>query len=160
MASLAEEIGQKLLEKAAFLAVAESCTGGLITKLVTDVAGSSSWFDRGLVTYSNLAKQDLLGVSPETLKSFGAVSRETAEAMAKGLLVMTPADFGLAVTGIAGPGGGSPEKPVGLVWIAWARRGGPIDSKYFQFGGSREQVRSAAADAALNGLLEQLGNSQ
>ena len=157
MPELNEELGRLLLKQGAFLAVAESCTGGLIAKLVTDVAGSSAWFERGLVTYSNRAKQDLLGVPAETLAQFGAVSRETAEAMARGLLVMTPADWGVAVTGIAGPGGGSPEKPVGLVWIAWAQRGGSIESRYFQFDGSRDQVRSAAADAALQGMLERLG---
>ena len=156
---LAAELGRRLLEKRAFLAVAESCTGGLIAKFVTDVAGSSSWFERGLVTYSNQSKQDLLGVSPEILAQFGAVSRETAEAMARGLLVMTPADWGLSVTGIAGPGGGSPEKPVGLVWMAWAQRGGLVGSNYMQFSGEREQVREAAAEAALQGLLERLKKS-
>ncbi len=151
-----EELGQLLLKRREFLAVAESCTGGLIAKLVTDVPGSSAWFERGLVTYSNRAKQDLLGVPAETLAQFGAVSRETAEAMAQGLLVMTPAHWGVAVTGIAGPGGGSPEKPIGLVWMAWAQRGGGLDSRYMQFSGEREQVRTAAANAALEGLLERL----
>lgn len=156
---LATELGRRLLEKRAFLAVAESCTGGLIAKFVTDVAGSSSWFERGLVTYSNQSKQDLLGVTPEILTQFGAVSRETAEAMARGLLVMTPADWGLSVTGIAGPGGGSPEKPVGLVWIARAQRSGSMESQFFQFNGSRDQVRTAAAKAALELLLEGIKKS-
>ena len=153
----AEELGRRLAGKKAFLAVAESCTGGLIAKRITDVAGSSGWFERGLVTYSNLAKQDLLGISPDLLAQFGAVSRECAEAMARGLLVMTPADWALAVTGIAGPGGGSPEKPVGLVWLAWNQRGGNVESQVLQLSGTREQIRSAAADAALKGLLERLG---
>lgn len=152
----AEELGRQLARKNAFLAVAESCTGGLIAKRITDVAGSSGWFERGLVTYSNQAKQDLLGISPDLLAQSGAVSRECAEAMARGLLVMTPADWALAVTGIAGPGGGSPEKPVGLVWLAWQRRGGAVDSEVLQLSGSREQVRSAAAEAALQGLLKRL----
>jgi nicotinamide-nucleotide amidase len=151
-----DELGRLLLKRRALLAVAESCTGGLIAKLVTDIPGSSAWFERGLVTYSNRAKQDLLGVPPEILEQFGAVSRECAEAMARGLLVMTPADWVLAVTGIAGPGGGSPEKPVGLVWMAWAQRGGGLDSHYMQFNGEREQVRQAAAEAALLGLLERI----
>lgn len=152
----AEELGRRLAERQAFLAVAESCTGGLIAKRITDVAGSSGWFERGLVVYSNQAKQDLLGVSPDLLAQFGAVSRECAEAMVRGLLVMTPAHWGIAVTGIAGPGGGSPEKPVGLVWLAWEQRGGAAETQALQLSGSREQIRAAAAQAALRGLLERL----
>jgi len=153
----AEELGRRLARKKAFVAVAESCTGGLIAKCITDVAGSSGWFERGLVVYSNQAKQDLLGISPDLLAQFGAVSRECVEAMARGLLVMTPADWAVAVTGIAGPGGGSPEKPVGLVWLAWEQRGGKVESAVLQLAGSREQIRAAAATAALAGLLERLG---
>ncbi len=153
----AEDLGRRLTRKKAFLAVAESCTGGLIAKHITDVAGSSGWFERGLVVYSNQAKQDLLGISPDLLAQFGAVSRECVEAMARGLLVMTPADWAVAVTGIAGPGGGSPEKPVGLVWLAWEQRGGKVESAVLQLAGSREQIREAAAAAALAGLLERLG---
>ncbi len=153
----AEELGRRLAREKAFLAVAESCTGGLVAKRITDVAGSSGWFERGLVVYSNRAKQDLLGISPDLLAQFGAVSRECAEAMARGLLVMTPADWAVAVTGIAGPGGGSPEKPVGLVWVAWEQRGGKVESAVLQLAGSREQIREAAAAAALAGLLERLG---
>lgn len=152
----AGEVGRRLAGKGAFLAVAESCTGGLIAKRITDIAGSSGWFERGLVVYSNRAKQDLLGVAPDLLDQFGAVSRECAEAMARGLLVMTPAHWALAVTGIAGPGGGSPEKPVGLVWLAWEPRGGKVESEALQLAGSREQIREAAADAALKGLLKRL----
>ena len=153
----AEELGRRLTAKRAFVAVAESCTGGLIAKRITDIAGSSGWFERGLVVYSNAAKQDLLGISPDLLAQFGAVSRECAEAMVRGLLVMTPADWGVAITGIAGPGGGSPEKPVGLVWLAWERRGGKAESAVLQLTGTREQVRNAAAQAALQGLLDRLG---
>jgi nicotinamide-nucleotide amidase len=152
----AEEVGRRLAGKRAFLAVAESCTGGLVAKRITDIAGSSGWFERGLVVYSNRAKQDLLGISGDLLEQFGAVSRECAEAMARGLLVMTPADWGLAITGIAGPGGGSPEKPVGLVWLAWESRGGTVESEALQLAGSRGQIREAAADAALKGLLKRL----
>jgi len=154
--SVNEDVGRRLLAKKARLAVAESCTGGLIAKLVTYIAGSSDWFERGLVTYSNASKQDLLGVAPEVIAQHGAVSREAAEAMARGLLVMTPADWGIAVTGIAGPGGGSPEKPVGLVWFAWAHRDGPVEAESRQFPGGREQIRAAAAEAALQGLLKRL----
>jgi nicotinamide-nucleotide amidase len=153
----AEELGRRLAAKKAFLAVAESCTGGLIAKRITDIAGSSGWFERGLVVYSNQSKQDLLGISADLLAQFGAVSRECAEAMARGLLVMTPAQWAIAVTGIAGPGGGSLEKPVGLVWVAWEQRGGRVESQALQLSGSREQIRAAAAQAALTGLLERLG---
>lgn len=152
----AAELGRRLMAKKALLAVAESCTGGLIAKLITDVAGSSEWFERGLVVYSNRAKQELLGVPPDLLAQFGAVSRECAEAMARGLLVMSPADFGVAVTGIAGPGGGSPEKPVGLVWVAWARHGAAPESEALQLSGSRQAIREAAARHALGGLLGRL----
>ena len=152
----AGQLGRLLSEKQAFLAVAESCTGGLLAKRITDVAGSSGWFERGLVVYSNRSKQDLLGVPADLLAQFGAVSRECAEAMARGLLVMTPAHWAVAVTGIAGPGGGSPEKPVGLIWLAWEQRGGRCESQVLQLGGSREQIREAAADAALDGLLKRL----
>jgi len=153
----AEELGRRLTEKHALVAVAESCTGGLIAKRITDVAGSSGWFERGLVVYSNRAKQDLLGLSPDLLTQFGAVSRECAEAMARGLLVMTPAHWAVAVTGIAGPGGGSPEKPVGLVWLAWEQRGGKPETEALQLSGSRQEIREAAAAAALAGLLRRLG---
>ena len=153
----AEELGRRLAEKKALLAVAESCTGGLVAKRVTDVAGSSGWFERGLVVYSNQSKQDLLGISADLLAQFGAVSRECAEAMARGLLVMTPAHWAVAITGIAGPGGGSPEKPVGLVWLAWEQRGGKVESEALQLSGSREEIRAAAAEAALAGLLKRLG---
>lgn len=153
----AEELGRRLTARKAFLAVAESCTGGLIAKRITDVAGSSGWFERGMVVYSNASKQDLLGISPDLLARHGAVSRECAEAMARGVLVMTPAHWALAVTGIAGPGGGSPEKPVGLVWVAWEQRGGKVETQALQLAGSREQIREAAAQAALEGLLKRLG---
>jgi nicotinamide-nucleotide amidase len=153
---LAQELGLLLSARRQWLAVAESCTGGLIAQCITEVPGSSGWFERGLVTYSNRAKQELLGLTPQTLEQHGAVSRETAEAMARGLLVMAPADWAIAVTGIAGPGGGSPEKPVGLVWTAWAQKHGPVQSAHRQFSGSRAEIREAAAQAALQGLLERL----
>lgn len=156
MADLTGELGVLLKAANAFVAVAESCTGGLVAQRITDVAGSSGWFERGLVTYSNRAKEELLGVSPDLLARHGAVSRECAEAMARGLLVMTPADWGVAITGIAGPGGGSPEKPVGLVWFAWSHRRGAIDVVSRQFGGSRREIRSAAAEFALQGLVDRV----
>lgn len=147
------QLGPLLMAKNALVAVAESCTGGLIAKRITDIAGSSDWFDRGLVTYSNAAKQELLGVSPELLARFGAVSRECAQAMARGLLVMTPATYAVAVTGIAGPGGGSAKKPVGLVWVAWAQRAGKVEVTRLQLKGSRSAIRSKSAEVALAGLV-------
>lgn len=144
----AEELGRRLTGKKAFLAVAESCTGGLIAKRITDIAGSSGWFERGLVVYSNASKQDLLGISPDLLARFGAVSRECAEAMARGLLVMTPAHWAVAITGIAGPGGGSTEKPVGTVHIALAtpaqtrhkRHLNPYDRETFKIVAARQAL--------------------
>lgn len=120
--ALVEGIADRLLARGQWLAVAESCTGGLIARLLTDLPGSSAWFERGIVSYSNRAKQDLLGVPGALLERHGAVSGEVAQAMAGGLLARAPVDWALAVTGVAGPGGGSPDKPVGIVWIAWGER--------------------------------------
>ena len=152
--ALAAEIADRLIRCRQLMATAESCTGGLIAKILTDLPGSSGWFERGLVTYSNLSKQDLLGVPAEIIEKYGAVSRETAEAMAAGLLGEAPVDWALSVTGIAGPGGGSPDKPVGLVWMAWAGRNRPVQSQRHAFSGSRDEVRVQAAGAALKGLLQ------
>src|SRR5579871_6248011 len=113
---LAESVGHRLGAQGRMLAVAESCTGGWLSKCLTDIPGSSQWFERGYVTYSNAAKEQALGVAPEVLATFGAVSRQTAEQMAAGALHASGADIAVAITGIAGPGGGSPGKPVGLVW--------------------------------------------
>lgn len=157
-AEAVQAIAGRLRHAGQTLATAESCTGGLVAKLCTDLAGSSGWFERGLITYSNRAKQDLLGVPAGLLERHGAVSRECALAMAGGLLERAPADWGIAITGIAGPGGGSPDKPVGLVWVAWARRGGEPEAGRLQLAGSRETIRAAAAEAALRGLLARLGN--
>jgi nicotinamide-nucleotide amidase len=134
------------------LVTAESCTGGWIAKTATEVAGSSDWFDCGMVAYSYEAKQAMLGVRPETLEQFGAVSRETVVEMVSGALVHSGASVAVAVTGIAGPGGGTPDKPVGTVWIAWKRRGGYPAAELFHFGGDREAVRRQTVAAALDGL--------
>ena len=150
---LVEQIAERFSQRGEWLAVAESCTGGLIARQLTDRAGSSTWFERGLVTYSNLAKVELLGVPEATLQEHGAVSEATASAMARGLLRAAPVDWGLSVTGIAGPGGGTADKPVGTVWIAWIRRGYGPDTHRFNFEGGRESVREQAAQAALEGLL-------
>lgn len=154
--ALARTLGERLAERGEWLATAESCTGGLLAKLLTDIPGSSDWFERGLVTYSNRAKQELLAVPAETLARAGAVSAETALAMARGLAAAAPVHWALAVTGIAGPGGGSPGKPVGTVWLAWSgARLAPFASRY-QFGGGRDAVRRRAAASALETLLQLL----
>jgi nicotinamide-nucleotide amidase len=150
--ALAEQVGAALQARHLMLATAESCTGGWIAKTVTDVAGSSDWFDCGMAAYSYEAKQALLGVSPQTLETHGAVSRETAIEMVSGALVNSGASVAVAVTGIAGPGGGTADKPVGTVWIAWKRRGGYPRAEVFHFDGDREAVRRQTVAAALQGL--------
>jgi nicotinamide-nucleotide amidase len=139
------------------VATAESCTGGLAAAAITDVAGSSAWFDRGFVTYSNEAKVAMLGVDPDTIAAHGAVSEATAREMAAGALARSAADLVVAITGVAGPAGGSPDKPVGMVCFAWARRGGGIDAVTGHFAGDRAAVRRASVAAALEGLLARAG---
>ena len=134
------------------LTTAESCTGGWVAKVITDVAGSSQWFERGLIVYSNAAKMELLGVSADTLATYGAVSREVAVEMARGAVARAPAEVGLAVTGVAGPDGGTPAKPVGLVWLAWYRAGTAPVTFEGHFQGGREAIRREAVMAALRGL--------
>lgn len=153
---IATDIGQKLLQRQETLAVVESCTGGLLAKQLTDVAGSSAWFDRGLITYSNQAKQSLLGVPPELIDTHGAVSEACVTAMAEGLLHNAPVDWCIAITGIAGPGGGTPDKPVGTVWMAWQRRGQAAERVLQLFPGDREGVRERAVTMAMQGLLGRL----
>ncbi|WP_428633920.1 nicotinamide-nucleotide amidase [Sedimenticola sp.] len=149
----AQALAQRLLAANSTLATAESCTGGWIAKVLTDIAGSSLWFDRGFVTYSNQAKQEMLGVSGETLAIHGAVSEAVVREMAAGVLAKSPADLALSVSGIAGPGGGTPEKPVGTVWFAWQVRGGELVSDCHLFDGDREAVRRQAVVVALQGVL-------
>ena len=151
---LAARLGRALLDRRWTVATAESCTGGLIAGAITDVAGSSAWFERGFVTYTNAAKVEMLGVRPETLGAHGAVSEATAREMAAGALAHSTASIAVAVTGVAGPAGGSPGKPVGLVCFAWARRNAGVESAALQFEGDREAVRGATVDRALEGLLE------
>jgi nicotinamide-nucleotide amidase len=141
------------------LATAESCTGGLVAAALTDIAGSSAVVDRGFVTYSNAAKQAMLGVPVATLKKFGAVSRETAEAMAKGAVANAAADIAISITGIAGPGGGSEEKPVGLVHFAAASHGGKLIHRERRYGdlGRAEVRRRSVLDALA--LLSELATS-
>lgn len=151
-----EHIAERLIARGERLATAESCTGGLIAKLCTDLAGSSAWFDRGLVTYSNAAKHELLGVPNAVFDTDGAVSEACARAMVEGLLRNSPVHWSVAVTGIAGPGGGVADKPVGTVWIAWARRGEPGQAQHRLLVGDREAIREQTAAIALSGLLVRL----
>lgn len=152
--SLAEELGRQLQAHHDMLVTAESCTGGWIAKTVTDIAGSSAWFDCGLAAYSYEAKQRLLGVRPEILLHHGAVSEETCIEMVSGALINSGASVAVAVTGIAGPGGGTADKPVGSVWIGWKRRGGYPRAQLFQFDGDREHIRRQTVAAAIKGLLD------
>jgi nicotinamide-nucleotide amidase len=156
--ALAESVGEMLRERGQALATAESCTGGWIAKLLTDIAGSSAWFDGAAVTYSNDAKQALLGVTTGTLERHGAVSRETAVEMVAGVVAGFGASVAVAVTGIAGPTGGTPEKPVGTVWIAWQRHGGAARAEEFRFEGGRDAVRRQTVAAALDGIRKILTN--
>jgi len=149
--SLEEVVGQLLLQKRKTLALAESCTGGYISHRITRVAGSSAYYYGGAVTYSNDAKIRFLGVKPATLESYGAVSRETALEMSRGIRERTGAGIGLSVTGIAGPLGGSPAKPVGTVWISMAQEGGH-EAKLFQFHGDRERIIIGTSQASLHWL--------
>lgn len=156
LVSLAAELGAALKQHDWTLALAESCTGGWAAQTVTAIPGSSAWFDRGFVTYSNDAKTEMLGVEPETLLHYGAVSEETARAMALGALQHSHAHIAAAITGIAGPDGGSAEKPVGTVCFAWASAGGIAHTATHHFAGDRQAVRRQSVEAALRGLLAYL----
>jgi len=149
---LSQTIATIFMQRGATLVTAESCTGGWIAKTLTDIAGSSSWFECGVVAYSYEAKEALLGVRPETLELQGAVSRETVIEMVAGALARFGATVAVAVTGIAGPSGGTPEKPVGTVWIGWKRRGGYAHAELFHFSGDRDAVRRQTVAAALRGV--------
>ena len=151
--ALAARVGERLLGAGRSLALAESCTGGWVAKVVTDVDGCSAWFDRGFVTYTNRSKQELLGVGEETLAGQGAVSEATVRAMSLGALERSGASVSLAISGIAGPGGGSAGKPVGTVWCAWAVDGEVAAVTCFRFDGDRESVRRQAVAGALDGVL-------
>lgn len=150
---LSHAVGAWLHARGARLACAESCTGGWVAEVVTATAGSSDWFDCGFVTYSNRAKETLLGVRADTLAQRGAVSEETVQEMVCGTLTRSGADLALAISGVAGPGGGSPAKPVGTVCFAWAARGGAVRSETRRFAGDREAVRRQAVLHALRGLM-------
>ena len=154
--TLAARVGAKLKAQGLILATAESCTGGWVAQAVTAIAGSSDWFDRGFVTYSDAAKREMLGVNAATLGSYGAVSEQTAREMAAGALAHSRAQAALAITGIAGPSGGSPEKPVGTVCFAWSRKDAAPIAQTRLFKGDRESVRRQSVMFALQTLLELL----
>ena len=153
---LAEQVGEQLLQQHKLLAVAESCTGGWVAKCLTDIAGSSQWFDRGFVSYSNAAKQAMLGVSGDTLETAGAVSEQTVREMAAGVLENSLATVALAISGIAGPGGAMPGKPVGTVCFAWTVAGDEVQAETRHFEGDRDSVRRQSVGFALQGLLNVL----
>jgi nicotinamide-nucleotide amidase len=152
---LAKQVGKALKSRGMMLATAESCTGGGIAQTITKVAGSSDWFDRGFVTYSNMSKEEMLGVSPDTMKKHGAVSEVTAREMAEGALQYSRSQVTLAVTGIAGPAGGTPEKPVGTVWFAWVSKG-KTKAVCHHLSGDRDAIRVKATRIALQGVLDLL----
>lgn len=150
---LAERVGALLRTNGQRLTTAESCTGGWVAQCLTAIAGSSEWFERGFVTYSNEAKQEMLGVPADTLNTRGAVSEATALAMATGALKQSHADWALAITGIAGPSGGLPGKPVGTVCFSWAGPDGQLSTETCHFTGNRGEIRAQSVAQALNGLL-------
>lgn len=159
MDALVETLAHRLKAHDWMLVTAESCTGGLIAKRCTDRPGSSSWFFGGFVTYANEAKMRWLGVEEATLRLHGAVSEQTVREMAAGALQRSDAHIAVAVSGIAGPSGGTPDKPVGTVWIGWATRSGTIEAQCYHFDGDRTAVREQAARAALVGVVHMIEKS-
>jgi nicotinamide-nucleotide amidase len=153
---LARRLGEVLKARQLFMATAESCTGGWVGRVITAVPGSSHWYDRGFITYTNQSKQDMLGVSAESLELLGAVSEETVREMAEGALAHSQARLSVAISGIAGPSGGTPDKPVGTVCLAWAGGDRATTSMTCHFAGDREQVRYQAVQTALEGLIKQV----
>ncbi len=151
---LASAVAAVLRRRSATMATAESCTGGLVAAACTSLAGSSEWFERGFVTYSNAAKTEMLGVPPALIVAHGAVSDEVARAMAEGALARSPAGYAVAITGVAGPGGGTPAKPVGTVWLAASRRDGETRSVLLQASGDRAAVRARSVQRAFELLLD------
>jgi len=154
---LALLLGRACMRRGMRLAAAESCTGGGVAEAITRIPGSSRWFERGFVTYSNEAKQQMLGVSALAIELHGAVSAEVASQMALGALEHSAADASVAITGVAGPGGGTQAKPVGLVWFAWAHRHGKAQARAMRLPGDREAVRRQSVAVALQGLVDLLG---
>ena len=156
MDNLAEQVGVALKAHGLMLTTAESCTGGGVASALTDIGGSSAWFERGFVIYSNSAKQEMLGVSPESLLRHGAVSEAVVREMVAGALQHSKSQMALAVSGVAGPDGGSADKPVGTVWFAWGIKGGACVARLHQLSGNRAEIRAHAVSIALQGVLEML----
>ena len=154
LVKLAAEVGAVLKQRGWMLALAESCTGGWAAQAVTAIPGSSAWFERGFVTYSNAAKVDMLDVAEQTLQQYGAVSEQTVREMALGALARSQAQIAAAISGIAGPDGGTPDKPVGMVCFAWAAAGQPVRCSTSHFSGDRESIRKQAVETVLHGLLQ------
>ena len=155
MSSVVVELAQRLIALKWMMCTAESCTGGMIAARCTDLAGSSAWFERGFVTYANEAKAQMLGVPLDLITAHGAVSESVARAMALGAIYRSSAQVSVAVTGVAGPSGGSPDKPVGTVWLSWCIQG-VVSVQLQHFDGDRSQIRLATTAHALEGLLERL----
>lgn len=156
---LSAELGEILKRKGLVMCTAESCTGGLISGYVTEISGSSAWFDRAFITYTNEAKHEMLGVSEKTLTEFGAVSGEVVMQMVSGAVCRSNAGVGVAVSGIAGPTGGTPDKPVGTVWMAWHFPDGTVETEKCLFYGSREEVRLKTVRHAFQVLISELGSA-
>ena len=152
---LAQQVGLALTQHGMTLVTAESCTGGGVAHAITMISGSSAWFDRGFVTYSNNSKEEMLGVSPDTLDAHGAVSEQTVREMADGALQYSRAQVAVAVSGVAGPTGGTPEKPVGMVWFAWGTNES-VHAVCHQLSGDRDAIRAKSVQIALQGLLNLL----
>ena len=152
----AEQLAGIFLKTSSKLVTAESCTGGGLAEILTRIPGSSAWFERGFVTYSNESKHEMLSVPLDTLEQFGAVSEETASAMAKGAVENSRADYGVAITGIAGPDGETEDKPVGTVCFGWYERNAGVSSTHFCFDGDRLRIREQACMLAMEGLLDLL----
>jgi nicotinamide-nucleotide amidase len=151
---LAKQLGDLLMQRHLRCAVAESCTGGGLSAAMTDIPGSSQWFDRGFVTYSNQAKEELLGVSADVIQTHGAVSEAVVSEMALGAIANSAAEISVSISGIAGPGGGSMDKPVGTVWIGFAGADQPIQAHCYVFPGDRQAIRQQAVEKALQGLIQ------
>lgn len=153
--TIAQQLGEILCKKNAKLTIAESCTGGAISEAITSVSGSSQWFEFGFVTYANSAKRQLLGVSEETLEQYGAVSEQVVKQMAQGAIKQSEADYAIAVSGVAGPDGGTEEKPVGTVWVCW-QTPSQIWTHKLVLSGDRQAVRTKAVKKSLQQLLQHL----
>lgn len=158
MSILAAQAGEALQSYGYLLTTAESCTGGGVASAITEIAGSSAWFDRGFVTYSNQSKVDMLQVSSDTLAQFGAVSEATVREMVEGALRQSQAQIALAVSGVAGPGGGTAEKPVGTVWFAWGLKEGGAVAQVHLLAGNRTEIREQSIRIALQGVIALLAN--